>query len=82
MPGPAARELGLLVTLVLNRAVSKVDSIVGGSEMDPVLGGEYHTSFIGYRPADIDLVVPVDRRRQYEAVGHHPSQALPTSMPW
>jgi LmbE family N-acetylglucosaminyl deacetylase len=46
------------------------------------LNSEYRTSFIGHRPADIDLVVPVDRRRQCDAVGHHPSQALPTSVLW
>lgn len=46
------------------------------------LNREHHTSFIGHSLADIDLVVPVDRRRQYEAVGHHTSQALPTSVLW
>lgn len=46
------------------------------------LNREYHTSFIGHPIADIDLAVPVDRRRQYQAVGHHPSQALPTSVLW
>lgn len=47
-----------------------------------VLNTEYDTSFVGHPPDDIDLVVPVDRRRQYEAVRHHPSQALPTSVLW
>jgi len=46
------------------------------------LNSEYGTSFIGHRPADIDLVVLVDRRRQCDAVGHHPSQALPASVLW
>jgi LmbE family N-acetylglucosaminyl deacetylase len=47
-----------------------------------VLNSEYATAFIGHRSADIDLVVRVDRRRQCEAVRHHPSQALPTSVLW
>ena len=46
------------------------------------LNSEYGTSFFGHRPADIDLVVRVNRRRQYDAVDHHPSQALPTSVLW
>lgn len=40
------------------------------------LNSEYATAFVGHRRADIDLIVPVDRRRQYQAVCHHPSQAL------
>jgi LmbE family N-acetylglucosaminyl deacetylase len=46
------------------------------------LNSEYATAFVGHRLADIDLIVPVDRHRQYEAVRHHPSQALPTSVLW
>lgn len=46
------------------------------------LNREYRASFVGRSIADIDLVVPVDRRRQYEAVRHHHSQALPTSVLW
>lgn len=46
------------------------------------LNAEYATSFVGHQVADIDLVVAVDRRRQCEAVRHHPSQALPTSVLW
>lgn len=46
------------------------------------LNSEYRTSFTGHPVADIDLVVPVDRARQYQAVRKHPSQALPTSVLW
>lgn len=46
------------------------------------LNGEYRTSFVGHRGSDIDLVVPVDRARQYRAVRQHPSQALPSSVLW
>ncbi|MBO0866614.1 MAG: PIG-L family deacetylase [Mycobacterium sp.] len=46
------------------------------------LNSEYRTSFTGHPIADIDLVVPVDRDRQYQAVRQHPSQALPTSVLW
>lgn len=46
------------------------------------LNREYQTSFTGHAAADIDIVVPVDRHRQYEAVDHHRSQALPTSVLW
>lgn len=46
------------------------------------LNRQYQTSFVGHSNANIDLVVPVDRRRQCEAVRHHRSQALPTSVLW
>lgn len=46
------------------------------------LNREYGTDFSGHDLSDIDLVVPVDRRRQLAAVRHHPSQALPTSVLW
>ncbi len=46
------------------------------------LNTEYATGFSGHPPADIDLIVPVDRRRQYQAVRQHRSQALPTSVLW
>ncbi|PJE08365.1 MAG: GlcNAc-PI de-N-acetylase [Mycobacterium sp.] len=47
-----------------------------------IFNAEYDTSFIGHEPSDIVLVVPVDRHRQYEAIRHHRSQALPTSVLW
>jgi len=46
------------------------------------LNTEYGAGFAGHGPADIDLIVPVDRRRQCQAVRHHRSQALPTSVLW
>ncbi len=46
------------------------------------LNTEYGSSFVGHRLSDIDLVVAVDRHHQYQAVRHHPSQALPTSVLW
>ncbi|KLO33501.1 PIG-L family deacetylase [Mycobacterium haemophilum] len=46
------------------------------------LNREYATAFVGHRRGDIDMMVPVDRRRQYQAVREHPSQALPTSVLW
>ncbi|ORA75541.1 PIG-L family deacetylase [Mycobacterium sp. SVM_VP21] len=46
------------------------------------LNGEYHTSFVGHGITDIDLIVPVNRRQQYQAVRRHLSQALPTSVLW
>lgn len=47
-----------------------------------ILNREYGMSFIGHGLADIDLVVPVDRSRQNQAVCLHASQALPTSALW
>jgi N-acetylglucosamine malate deacetylase 2 len=46
------------------------------------LNAEYCAGFVGHRPADVDLIVPVDRHRQYQAIRHHRSQALPTSVLW
>ncbi|WP_236056375.1 PIG-L deacetylase family protein [Mycobacterium sp. SM1] len=47
-----------------------------------VLNCEYAAAFIGHRLAEIDVIVPVDRRRQYQAVCRHLSQALPSSVLW
>ena len=38
--------------------------------------------FTGSGPAEIDLVIEVDRGRQLEAVQAHPSQAVPSSVLW
>ncbi|WP_204806503.1 PIG-L deacetylase family protein [Mycobacterium riyadhense] len=46
------------------------------------LNTEYGAGFIGHPPTDIDLIVLVDRGRQYQAVRRHRSQALPTSVLW
>jgi N-acetylglucosamine malate deacetylase 2 len=46
------------------------------------LNAERGTAFTGHAPADIDLVVPVDRARQRAAIAAHASQAVPTSVLW
>lgn len=43
---------------------------------------EYGASFAGHDDDEIDLVVPVDRRRQRRAVTCHASQAVPGSVLW
>jgi LmbE family N-acetylglucosaminyl deacetylase len=67
----AATEVGLPV-LGWTLPVSVADT----------LNREHNTAFIGHRPADIDLIVPVNRHRQHQAIRQHPSQALPTSVLW
>jgi LmbE family N-acetylglucosaminyl deacetylase len=67
----AATEVGLPV-LGWTLPVSVADT----------LNREYNTEFIGHRPADIDLIVPVNRNRQHQAIREHASQALPTSVLW
>ncbi len=52
------------------------------ADVADALNDEYGTGFIGHRPSDIEIVVPVDRTRQCRAVRHHRSQALPTSALW
>jgi LmbE family N-acetylglucosaminyl deacetylase len=47
-----------------------------------VLNKEYGAGFTGHDPADIDLVVTLDRTRQLAAVACHPSQAVPGSLLW
>jgi LmbE family N-acetylglucosaminyl deacetylase len=46
------------------------------------LNNEYGAEFIGHRRAGIDIIAPVDRTRQCQAVRQHRSQALPTSLLW
>jgi N-acetylglucosamine malate deacetylase 2 len=46
------------------------------------LNTESGTAFAGHPPAQIDLVISVDRTRQRAAVAAHASQALPTSVLW
>ena len=46
------------------------------------LNAKRGTAFTGHAPADIDLVVPVDRARQRAAIAAHASQAVPTSALW
>lgn len=47
-----------------------------------VLNGEFNAAFSGHPEPLVDLVVDVDRARQYAAVRCHPSQALPASALW
>lgn len=77
-----------------HRQATAAARAAAGRAMLPVLGwtlpgnvadalnDEYGTGFAGHRPADIDIVVPVDRTRQCRAVREHRSQALPTSALW
>mgnify|MGYP001256856547 CR=1 FL=1 len=46
------------------------------------LNAEFGTGFIGHHPADIDLVLPVNRAAQRRALVCHPSQAVPGSALW
>ncbi|HEX3003984.1 MAG TPA: PIG-L deacetylase family protein [Angustibacter sp.] len=43
---------------------------------------EHGAPFDGHADTDIDLVVTVDRTTQLDAVGCHPSQAVPGSVLW
>ncbi|WP_088315455.1 PIG-L deacetylase family protein [Kineosporia sp. R_H_3] len=43
---------------------------------------EFGAPFAGRPPAEVDLVVGVDRATQLEAVAAHPSQAVPGSVLW
>jgi N-acetylglucosamine malate deacetylase 2 len=52
------------------------------TEVADTVNAEHATSFVGHPPSGIDLTVPVDRARQYEAVRCHPSQAVPSSPLW
>ena len=45
------------------------------------LNDEYAAGFAGYPAAEL-TAVPVDRRRQCEAVRQHASQAVPGSVLW
>jgi N-acetylglucosamine malate deacetylase 2 len=46
------------------------------------LRGEYSAPFDGHAEGDVDLVLPVDRTSQLQAVECHPSQAVPGSVLW
>ncbi len=46
------------------------------------LRAEYGVPFAGRPDAGVDLVVPVDRTAQLDAVAAHPSQAVPGSVLW
>lgn len=46
------------------------------------LRAEFGAPFAGRPPAEVDLVVTVDRTAQRDAVAAHPSQAVPGSVLW
>ncbi len=46
------------------------------------LAAEFGTGFTGHDPSDVDVVLPVTRTHQLEAVTRHPSQAVPGSVLW
>jgi LmbE family N-acetylglucosaminyl deacetylase len=46
------------------------------------LAAEYGAGFVGHDAGDIDVVVPVAREHQLDAVTCHPSQAVPGSVLW
>ena len=46
------------------------------------LNAECGTGFVGHEPAEIDIVLPVDRDRQVVASLAHGSQAVPTRVLW
>lgn len=46
------------------------------------LNAEFGAAFDGHEPAEVDVVVPVDRARQLEAVHCHATQAVPGSVLW
>ncbi len=68
------------------RAAEALDlPVLGWTIPDTVaeqLRDEYGVPFAGHTEAEIDLVVTVDRAPQLEAVGCHPSQAVPGSVLW
>ena len=68
------------------RAADTLDlPVLGWTVPDTVaqrLREEHGAMFDGYPETGIDLVVTVDRALQLEAVGCHPSQAVPGSVMW
>jgi len=46
------------------------------------LAEEFGAGFVGHDPDEVDLVIPVVREHQLEAVTCHPSQAVPGSVLW
>lgn len=51
-------------------------------EVADQLNAELDTGFVGHDPADIDVVLPIERSRQLTASLAHASQAVPTSVLW
>lgn len=52
------------------------------ADVATALNAEYGASFTGHEDSDVDVVVTVDRARQFKAVACHPSQAVPGSVLW
>jgi len=73
-------------TLAAVRAGLDLDlNVLGWTLPDDVaraLNADLGTDFIGRPPDRIDLVLPVSRDRQLEAIREHPSQAIPGSAVW
>ncbi len=46
------------------------------------LNDEFGAGFVGHRASEIDIELPVDRRKQSAACAAHVSQAIPTSVLW
>jgi LmbE family N-acetylglucosaminyl deacetylase len=52
------------------------------STVTATLNREFNTGFVGREPAQIDLVIEVDRRLQREAISCHASQATDNPVLW
>ena len=52
------------------------------STVTGILNREFNTGFVGREPAQIDLVIEVDRRLQREAISCHASQATDNPVLW
>jgi LmbE family N-acetylglucosaminyl deacetylase len=63
------RGLGVLAWTLPNPVPSQLES-------------EFGACFTGHDPDQVDVVLPVSRERQLEAVTRHPSQAVPGSVLW
>jgi LmbE family N-acetylglucosaminyl deacetylase len=63
------RGLGVLAWTLPNPVPSQLES-------------EFGACFSGHDPEQVDVVLPVSRERQLEAVTRHPSQAVPGSVLW
>ncbi|MBC7442059.1 MAG: PIG-L family deacetylase [Ramlibacter sp.] len=55
-------------------------TLPGGVALE--LNREFGAAFTGYPAGEIDLMIPVDRERQYAAIQAHASQAVPGSVLW
>ncbi|MGH8990417.1 MAG: hypothetical protein ACRDZ7_02690, partial [Acidimicrobiia bacterium] len=46
------------------------------------LNAEFGTAFVGRADHNVDLILPVDRRRQLGAIHHHASQSTDNPVLW